>query len=443
MTQRSLGIVPLVCAALCATANALPLRPRGGLSPRAVQRTAAAMLGVADWGANYGGQSSLLKGANDSLALGVQNVMVALGPNYNTVDYPGTRFNAPIRNLKDEASSQAFRTVFAMPFQTIAIDASPITVPDFLNPQNPNGEYKALYKEYYDLVSYLMQTYRGTGKTFILKNWEGDNAFYYANQEASHPAINTEIQNMRVYLQARHDALVQARKDFASTSGVTVQDAIEINSVSCARNGSTPCMLKDVVPYVDSDMMSYSSYETINTGAQKGDLTGQINQDLSVIRNAPGVNGRPLMIGEFGFGSNALTADGAAQATTTAVSAFLANGVSYAFDWQIKDSGGADTTLGLIDGDGNETPSWQAVHSLVTTSLESGAMASRQPVDDTSLSTVRLAPSSWAVSAQPSAYVPLSENIPQVPDDLAGASLENTRMMAIRSSAHSAQLLRR
>ena len=442
MTQRSSWIVSVVCAALCATANALPLQSRGGPTPRAVPRTATAMLGVADWGANYGSQSSLLKGANDSLALGVQNVMVALGPNYGTVDYPGTHFNAPIRNLKDEASNPAFRTVFAMPFQTIAIDASPITVPDFLNPKDPNGEYKALYAEYYNLISYLMQTYRGTGKTFIVKNWEGDNAFYYANQEASHPSIDTEIQNMRLYLQARHDALVQARKDFASYSGVAVQDAIEINSVNCARNGSTPCMLKDVVPYVESDMISYSSYETINTGVQKGDLTGQINRDLSDIRNVPGVNGRPLMIGEFGFGANALAADGAAEATTTAVSAFLANGVSYAFDWQIKDSGGADTTLGLIDSNGNRTPSWKAVHSLVTTPLKSGAIASRQPMSSTSLSTVRLAPS-WAVSAQPTAYVPLSENIPQVSEDLPGASLEDARIMAIRSSAHSARLLRR
>ena len=38
------------------------------------------------------------------------------------------------------------------------------------------SEYNLVYNEVYDLTAHLLDTYNNSGKTFILQNWEGDNA---------------------------------------------------------------------------------------------------------------------------------------------------------------------------------------------------------------------------------------------------------------------------
>src|SRR6185437_11226857 len=187
------------------------------------------MLGVANWGGQFTAdpQSSLTTGARDISSLGAKNIMLAMTPNFNAQDYPGVNFGK-VSTLTSLAKSAPFQQVFSMPYQTYAIDAMPLSDPNYLQ----NTDTAKAYQEMYDLSYYLLTTYKGTGKTFILKNWEGDNAL----QGAAVNGVVTpqEIQNMRAWLNARDQAVADARKA-ANVSGVQVLDAVEFNSLDDPR----------------------------------------------------------------------------------------------------------------------------------------------------------------------------------------------------------------
>ena len=325
---------------------------------------------MANWGSYYPDSpvSSLLQGALDVQTLGAKNLMVAMGPNYATLDYNGTDFGT-VSTLEDLAKSKPFQTLFSMPFTTFAIDVTPLGDGDFF--QNLNTSHT--YKEMYDLIAYLYKTYAGSGKNFILKNWEGDSQFVLEDGNPTHPSHQDQIKAMQRWLNARHQALVDARNAFSRASGVSVTDAIEFKSVDCARLGQSPCVLTEVIPKVASDMLSYSAYETINLGAANHNLTQRIDNDLAYIRNAPGVNGRPLMIGEYGFPDSVSSVgwgnrDGL---THTATQAFIDANIPYAFNWQIRSSNGnGDEGMGLIAPDGSKTPTWTALRQDLQGSVQ-------------------------------------------------------------------------
>jgi hypothetical protein len=327
--------------------------------------TAQAVLGVANWNSHYPDSSlpSLLQGARDALTLGVQNLKVAMGPNYQTLDYADTDFGT-VSTLTELAKSPPFHALFSMPFQVFAIDTVGLQDGNILE----DVHVTQVYSEMYDFVTYLLQTYQGSGKTFILQNWEGDNQLAVELGSPQPPPREVQLANMRTWLQTRHDALRQAVHDAGDISGVQVKDAIEFNSVECAVVGRSPCVLTDIVPLVDSDLISYSSYESL-THAIPADsaeaLQQKIFDDLDVIRNYAGE--RPIYIGEFGFPANALGSCEAGRRTRAAAQAFIDAGLLLAFDWQIKDGGSnaQDSGYGLIDDSGRKTCAWHALHGLL------------------------------------------------------------------------------
>jgi hypothetical protein len=165
------------------------------------------------------------------------------------------------------------------------------------------GYQACVYQEFYDLTQYLLATYStsiaANKKTFILQNWEGDNALVAANftptatpsdpNEPPAPSENctetpftslnfcNSVVNMRQWLNLRWQGVNDARNpsitnEYSHTtntySNVTVAAAAEINLVdgfptsNYYSTGTTrvPTVMDLVVPYLHMDLYSCSCY---------------------------------------------------------------------------------------------------------------------------------------------------------------------------------------
>lgn len=337
-------------------------------------------LGVYHWGANYrvnGSIPAIVDGAQQIQGLGSQYISLAmsykytLSNPYNTsgsFDYMGPASDwgsGPINSLTDLAKSPPFQQVFQMPFKVYMLTAYPFGDEDYLGNQNLAAEQQ----EITNLVTYLLTTYQGTGKTFIIKNWEGDNAMSLENT-GQNPSLSSSTYNppppalttkMINWLNARHQGVLQGRINAGAVSGVVVHDAVEFNLVDPIKWGlGQACMLSTVIPNVQSDYVDYSSYDTINTPAT-ANLAQAIGSDMTLIQNYTG--GRPLYIGEFEFETGQYS--DAATRTQVAAQAFLNAGCPYVIYWEIEDGANGATGYQLVNPDGSHTVQWTVLNNML------------------------------------------------------------------------------
>ena len=323
-------------------------------------------LAVIHWGGLYPGSRSILEaGAEAVEKLGARNISLALTPAYASRDYPRVDFGPAPHSLAELARTAPFCDVLRRPFRTIVLVAYTFANPSPLLAFDADAEQR----EIYEFARFLMRAYRGSAKTFILKNWEGDNQYVQAvaaSKDAQAGAADTRT--MISWLNARHAGLLKAREEIGTKTDVRVLDAVEFNSLDRFRRGEAN-LLADVVPKVDSDCVSYSAYDSLYR-SDNGDLRRRILDDVLLIRHAPGMRNRRLMIGEFGFKQPLPgDADGAKARERARImtEALVQSGAFLAAYWQISDSGGVDDGFGLLRHDGTRTPAWEAVYDLLRT----------------------------------------------------------------------------
>lgn len=167
----------------------------------------------------------------------------------------------------DLAQSEYFQELFDMDFSTFFLTTRR-TYDWRGNPDNQEL-FREIEEEIYELSKYLLETYSDRDVDFVLKNWEGD-WLVRTNQDAwedprglfdDHPEIKDDFLSFIHWYRARQRGVMRAR-DQVHNSQANVLHASEINLVFPFTE-EVPTLLTHVLPYVNVDLISYSSYEAV------------------------------------------------------------------------------------------------------------------------------------------------------------------------------------
>jgi hypothetical protein len=309
-------------------------------------------IGIYAWGfdaTSWPGSPDRLNWAAAKVAgLGARTIRIYLGPAdpYQVLGATGAF------DLANAAASQAYSALFANPsFETILI-----TTYSAADQQNAwqsgygSDQAEAETAEIARLGTYLLTTF--PGKTFILLNWEGDNA---VNAFANNPGVWDAY---TAWINARAAGVVNARA-MAPASSSHLYSAVEFNAVRNLKTGlpcdtgANKCVLSMVVPNVPVDYYSYSAWNSFLKGLTPAQMATQLQTDLSTAlgwaaqRRDVSVIPARFIVGEFGaprdredYGE--CTAMSHIEALIGAVPAW---GAARAIFWQIIDNAPPATTL--------------------------------------------------------------------------------------------------
>lgn len=301
----------------------------------------------------------LIEGAQKTQSLGLNSIFLYLTPNF-AAHYPiknGIGYGNPT-NLTQLAKSAPYKQVFDMPFRMFVLTTFSWATGDggyghFANQNSPTAAAETA--EIKELVVYLEKTYQGTGKVFILKNWEGDWATQstingsYGDQNAPDPQQG--LVEMTRLLSAREQGCMDGRAAAGNPAGVGVFCAGEVNFVLDYQQRAR--VVQQVLPNVNPplDMVTYSSYESnnwlygtsgTNQTATAPIIAQEMNKAFGIIDQlAPDplhLGKKRILISEYGMFENKRPAGDAIWRTQTILQTAKNAGIAGAFFWELYDN---------------------------------------------------------------------------------------------------------
>jgi hypothetical protein len=342
-------------------------------------------VGIYHWAGRQA--DGVASGVRAVLALNGSMVRIALSPRMD-IDYNRSSQCLPSFRLADVLDDDDLRNALADPRLKVVMATvyDGVSSADCRNPSYLNlGFYSEantarLVAEYSDFVYRLHVLFDGTGKRFILSNWEGDNAVYCgsayayaflgefrANCDRSYPQYYggnetpwESIEAMILWHRARYlgakSGIERARAE--GLGGIEVLMAPEISAVRMLHEQGFASVLYDVLPRISFDYVSYSSWESL--GAAKPAET--LASDLDLIRSVTASS--RIIVGEMGFARSAY-GDRQVAAAQAYQEAALRWGAAYIIYWSLYDSDPAND-FGLFDVNGALTPIGAYYRSMFT-----------------------------------------------------------------------------
>ena len=247
-------------------------------------------------------ESALIEQAKHIRAMGSNILKISLGKKSQKV------YGLPIKKVKSTKelflSNKDYKIVFDMDFKFIFTWVHSLTQIQWKKGINKKEE-QILYNEMYEFVSYLLKEYNNSGKTFMIGNWEGDWLLHPEyNRKITPP--KKDVKNMTKWFQIRQKAIDDAKKK-TKHKNVQIYHYIELNLALKGMKGEV-CIAENILPKVDIDLVSYSSYEAIkkrNFEEKTKTLTAIFNyleKQLKPKKNIPFK--RRVFIGEYGYHAN-------------------------------------------------------------------------------------------------------------------------------------------
>src|SRR6202171_2848633 len=252
----------------------------------------------------------LLEGAQKISDLGSNSIFIYLTPSFRS-DYPdesSTTWPASDpAGVDGLAQTAPYDQIFPLPFKTIVMTTLTLANADRVQGiAQAQDRLSAEENEFYQLTRYLYSHFSGSGKTFVLKNWETDGfAAFLGNTTGDIP--QNVVDDLIAWLSARQRGVTRAR-DEAHDSSVLVLNGAEVNRVlDYAQNGLRR-VINAVVPQVNADMLTYSSYDAMVYGSDAQSVQQSLTQALQTIEKlAPdpqGLGNRRILISEYGLFEN-------------------------------------------------------------------------------------------------------------------------------------------
>lgn len=265
-------------------------------------------------------------------------------------------------SLTEVAQHPYWRECFDVPFSTFALSIAGAGI------RTTDETAAKEAEEVYQLSKYLLEEYRDREVTFILHNWEGDWIFRGGTGPGSQWSLDAgegtsgkrkgdpvpgdvpqRIDAMVKWFTARQSGVDRARKEVGE-SKCRVLHAIEANKVLDSMTG-IPGIVNSVLPHVEIDMVSWSSYDGLDmTGLN---LFKGIQYIREHIRPTPYMNGeRIVFIGEIGMPENTGTKLANKETIVERWDAFLgaclAADVPYIIQWELYCNEPKDRSLKRI-----------------------------------------------------------------------------------------------
>jgi hypothetical protein len=315
----------------------------GGPHPAASRPEFSA--GIAHVSGNYGftQDNYLVEGATRIQQLGSSSIFIYLTPWFRSQypDHSAALWPASDPAGVDQLAQTApYDQVFAMPFKTIVLSTYTFANADQIQGMAASpARQSAEEDEFYALTKYLYAHFSGSGKTFVLKNWEGDwIGLGYGNQGGSiAPGM---VQDLIAWLSSRQRGVSRARGE-AHDSSVQVFNAVEVNRVlDYAEQGLTR-VINAVVPEVHADMVTYSSYDSTAVASDaawlKANLTLAIQTIDQLAPDPLALGRRRILISEYGLFENQFPGQAVWRAQAILQTAHDL-GLSGAFIWNLYDN---------------------------------------------------------------------------------------------------------
>ncbi len=197
-----------------------------------------------------------------------------------------------------------FKKSFDMDFKYIFAWVHTLTDVKWKQSINKIEEQK-LYNEMYEFAEYLLTEYNNTGKTFMIGNWEGDWLLHSGfNRNITPPKIH--VDNMTKWLQIRQRAIDDAKQK-VEHNNVELYHYLELNLALKGMAGNVS-VASHVLPNVNVDFISYSSYESIKNKRyiEKKIILREIFEYLeSQLQPKEGLPfKRRVFLGEYGYQAN-------------------------------------------------------------------------------------------------------------------------------------------
>ncbi|MEX2382502.1 MAG: LamG domain-containing protein [Opitutales bacterium] len=203
---------------------------------------------------------------------------------------------ADVHSVTSLARTAYYREVLELPFKTFFLMTTEFGHTDILDGMS-DKERQAVYDEIFEFASYLLTEYKGSGKTFILKNWESDNHIRLFERPESE--WQKPIEGMIDWVNTRQRAVSDAR-EAVGMEGVAVYHAFEVVRIPVRRDFGHPTTLEAVLPETRCDLYSYSNWALNRKPGNEGLLLELLDTIAAITPSSEAFGDRNLFLGEWG-----------------------------------------------------------------------------------------------------------------------------------------------